>query len=660
MAEHVGHDAERGRDREQVHDHGLQRHEHRPEGQEQEQERQRQHHGDGQGELVADLIREIDVAGRLAAHVGGHVLALGGLGDRVVAQVIDDVLGLGRRGRVVRDDRVDGGVAAVVDQRLRDRLDAGRLLHVGAHVLEARVGSRRLEEVLLLLGLVRLALVLLVLLLLLLVDVVGGLLLGLLLGHALGHELLGLVLDVLLGLVLLLLLLVLLLLLDVVELLLVVLGRLAQGDGDEHGPVLPAAEAAADRVVGHPRLRVLGQRAVVGLAEVEVADRDRQHDEDDQRHAHRRPRVPGHEHGPAAPAVGLGVVLVLEPGDLQRVDLRAEQRQHGRQQRRRRQHRDEHDDARGVAQRRHQRDAGHEQRHERDDHRAPREDHGAARGRVGAGYRLADLHLVVLQLVSVPGDDEQAVVDAHAQADHGRQGRRRRRHLHDLAEDADDAQAGDERDDRREDRHPHGHEGPEGEEEDDDRGREPDDLGQVGRGLGQLLPDVGADRDLHAVRLARVGDVEDVLRGLLVHLARALLQRERDVADGLVLRQLGRAVGVEGADRAVDRVLVVLVVVVDLLDRVLVGGLVELVAVWRDEDDRDGAVGLLGELLVEQVGGLLTVGAREGEVVAGVLPERHRDSRKRDEGDEPDGDDDELVADTEVAEVVKRSSHGLT
>src|SRR5215211_2393675 len=65
----------------------------------------------------------------------------------------------------------------------------------------------------------------------------------------------------------------LLLVLELVEVGLVVVGRLAQAHGDEHGAVRARTEPFGHRVVGLPRLGGRGQSPVVGLAEVEVAYR---------------------------------------------------------------------------------------------------------------------------------------------------------------------------------------------------------------------------------------------------------------------------------------------------------------------------------------------------------------------------------------------------
>src|SRR5215211_1449671 len=122
-----------------------------------------------------------------------------------------------------------------------------------------------------LLGLVGLGLYLLIGLLLLLLGLGVDLLFRLLL------RLLGLLLDLLcrFGLLFgdLLLRGFLLLVLELVEVGLVVVGRLAQAHGDEHGAVRARTEPFGHRVVGLPRLGGRGQSPVVGLAEVEVAYR---------------------------------------------------------------------------------------------------------------------------------------------------------------------------------------------------------------------------------------------------------------------------------------------------------------------------------------------------------------------------------------------------
>ena len=280
----------------------------------------------------------------------------------------------------------------------------------------------------------------------------------------------------------------------------------------------------------------------------------------------RRERVAGDEPRPALPAVG---VVVLDPAPVrqrQRVDAVADDGQDRGQQRDRRGHRHEHDERRRVAERGHQRDVDDGQREQRDHHRRAREHHRAARRRRRARDRLPRLHAVP-PLGLVACDDEQRVVDPHAEADHRRQRRRDGRHLGDLADQRDDRQPADEADDRGDDRQPHGHDRPEREQQDDDGHRQPDHLARVRLGLGDLLAHVAAEADRQAGVARGIGLVDDPLGVVGRQVARARAQVERDVAGPRVLGQDvlggeraggGADVGValERRDRVVDRLLV--------------------------------------------------------------------------------------------------------
>src|SRR6185436_4556162 len=132
----------------QVRNGGLQRQQDRPEGQEQDDAAEPDDDQDHLGQLVADAAGQVDVGGRLAAHLRGEVGSLDGLRDHVVAQAVDRVLrrrGPRRRRRYGgehrgRSRRVEGGG--------RDRLDARVLLDGVLEARQPRVGGRRLPLVL--------------------------------------------------------------------------------------------------------------------------------------------------------------------------------------------------------------------------------------------------------------------------------------------------------------------------------------------------------------------------------------------------------------------------------------------------------------------------------------------------------------------------------
>ena len=69
------------------------------------------------------------------------------------------------------------------------------------------------------------------------------------------------------------------------------------------------------------------------------------------------------------------------------------------------------------------REPGEEQAEDGDDDGGAGEQHGLAGGGVGGAGGVLDAHAVV-EVLAVPGDDEQRVVDAHAEADHGAEDQR--------------------------------------------------------------------------------------------------------------------------------------------------------------------------------------------------------------------------------------------
>ena len=82
-------------------------------------------------------------------------------------------------------------------------------------------------------------------------------------------------------------------------------------------------------------------------------------------------------------------------------------------------HGDRDHQGRAPAHRGEHRDAGDLQAGDRDDHRDAGEEHGQTGGRVGPADRLGDRHALG-EVLPVPGQDEQRVVDADAEPEHRR------------------------------------------------------------------------------------------------------------------------------------------------------------------------------------------------------------------------------------------------
>lgn len=121
-------------------------------------------------------------------------------------------------------------------------------------------------------------------------------------------------------------------------------------------------------------------------------------------------------------------------------------------QRQRRAHRDGDDDGRRQAHRADERHAGEVEAEDRDDDRAAGDDDRRARRALGAGRRGDDVHAVV-ELLAVPGREEQPVVDRDAEAEqggdcrrHGREGRCRGEQPHHRQARADAEDRGHQRD----------------------------------------------------------------------------------------------------------------------------------------------------------------------------------------------------------------------
>ena len=115
-----GHHPVGGGDREQVHRRRLDRHQQRAEGEQQDDEAERDDDRDHLRQLVADLGGEVDVAGGLAADVGGAAGPLRRLRDDFVAKFFDQVDGVGVPWRGLRDNREDGDRPLLVEGRLAD------------------------------------------------------------------------------------------------------------------------------------------------------------------------------------------------------------------------------------------------------------------------------------------------------------------------------------------------------------------------------------------------------------------------------------------------------------------------------------------------------------------------------------------------------------
>ena len=357
-----------------------------------------------------------------------------------------------------------------------------------------------------------------------------------------------------------------------------------------NGPLKPGAEAVGEQVVGLTGVGVLGEVALVGEPEAEVEDRRR---EDEQEQGAGDDPEPRAALDGAAPPVGEGLAdrlrrpvrhLLAERADGEAdehgergeagsdggqgrdADADAEQgdgdeaggdqaapagdldpfpgeAQQGGQEEDRGDHRGEHGDGDADAQSGDPADPDQEQAEQRHDDGDAGEDHGPAGGVHRRDRRLA-WRAAGVDPFPVAGDDEQGVVDADAEPDHGPQEGGEVGDVDDVAEDDDQAEPGADAAEGDGDRQAHREHRAEGEDQHDDGEGEADELGlrrfEHGEGLA-------AGEDLEAVdggrcvgdRLAECGRLGQADIGGQVDLGVGELAGQRTLAGDLRRALLG-------------------------------------------------------------------------------------------------------------------------
>ena len=298
-------------------------------------------------------------------------------------------------------------------------------------------------------------------------------------------------------------------------------GRVRELDDDLDRAVEPGAEALGQLVERRALRGVRRGVAVVGHADPHAEGRHGDGAQGAEAHDGVADRVAADVVRPAA-----GDRLVGRLGDVglavdrQLVDLRPGQAEQAGEERDGGGHRDRDDQRHRCAHGADGREPGEEQPEDGDDDRGAGEEHGLAGGGVGGAGGVLDAHAVVEEL-AVPGDDEQRVVDAHAEADHGAEDQGELGDVHDGGQHADAGDADEDADQRGADGQAHRHDGAEGDEQDDDRHADADELAarllrrQQGEGTGQL--------DLHTIGLGLVGHGH----GIVQLLGRQLVERRR-------------------------------------------------------------------------------------------------------------------------------------
>ena len=281
-------------------------------------------------------------------------------------------------------------------------------------------------------------------------------------------------------------------------------------DDDLDGAVEAGPEAGGQLVEGDALGGVGGGVAVVGHADAHAERRDGDGAQGAEAHDGVAGRVAADVVRPAAGdglVGGLGDVGLAV--DREPVDLRAGEAEQAGQQRDGGGHGDGDHERDGGAHPADGREAGEEQAEDGDDDGGAGEEHGLAGGGDGGAGGVGDAHALV-EVLAVPGDDEQGVVDADAEADHGAEDERELGDVQEGGQDADGGGTDEDAQQRGDDREAHGHHGAEGDEQHDDGDGDADQLaarrvlGQLGEGAGEL--DLRRRR-----RRARVGDGDGVV-----------------------------------------------------------------------------------------------------------------------------------------------------
>ena len=253
--------------------------------------------------------------------------------------------------------------------------------------------------------------------------------------------------------------------------------------------------------------------------------------------------------------------------------------------------------------------------------------------------------VTVVEGVAVAGDDEQRVVDAHPNRDHRRHRRRPFRDVDNVGEQGDQPGRDPDPEHGGDDGQTHRQQRAEADQQDHPGGEEADAFG-AHRALLGVLHCLAGQLDLDQVVAGDGGGVEQSLGDLDGHVPGVELHR--GVGDGAVPGDLTLSTFAVRAGDGDDMVEVGCrgPHVVDLVSH---GGRGH---VCGAPDDVDSVARAGGEALVEQVGGSL--GLRTGSpVVRGVTAaEATASDHRRDEDDEPAGDDETPVPGSRTRSVV--------
>ena len=205
--------------------------------------------------------------------------------------------------------------------------------------------------------------------------------------------------------------------------------------------------------------------------------------------------MPRHVATPAPPSSARRRGLAAVPSACEAVDPVPSETEERRQQRHRREHHDQDDDRDGYASGSHERYAGDCEAEDRDDDR-PAGEHDGLTGR-GNGPTDGLLNAQTLgEVLAVPGDQEQGVVDPHAEADHAGDHRCPARDVDEVGDQGHRADAEGEAEKGHPDRQAHRDDGTERQEQDDHGGDQTDHLTGARLCLLEREEQVSAELDL--------------------------------------------------------------------------------------------------------------------------------------------------------------------
>ena len=339
---------------------------------------------------------------------------------------------------------------------------------------------------------------------------------------------------------------------------------------------------------------------------------------------------------PPLPAPGSGYGRGAAPPDRKPVDSVPGQTQECRQQRHRRGHHHEHDDRDRDPRRGQEWDARDRQPQDRDEHRAAREHDGSTRRRHGVSGGGRDAHARG-EVLTMAGHEQQGVVDADSQADHGRHHRRPARNLDEVTDEWHRSDAERQTEQGQDDGQAHRDQRSECDEQDD---RGSGDAGQLthpalglGEGEEQIPARLHLQRapDLAVPRRSQCGPKPLEVGGIELLHDRVLQRHARDAPVGG-----HRACGIGRVDDVRQRR--------EAIAKLPGGGHggggagERGAGRGRRQHDLRGQAGLRGARAVQQLDGALGIGPRHREAVLKLPAERRCRADHYDRQGEPPSD----------------------